>query len=155
MVKCQKSSNSNNSILHKYTVSMSKTVLFQTVQFSISTHFSPTWSIDRKPIRCYHFMPQWTWEKWQRRGTPHSPKFQYNWNLTIRLFSIISRTLVGGVLPLCREAVSLLFYDSSRLGKDRWSDVRVDVVVETFSLLTLGSPVPRCRVFQQLPSWSR
>ena len=33
-------------------------------------------------------------------------KPQCCWNLTIRLFSIISRTLVGGdVLPLCREAV--------------------------------------------------
>ena len=30
-------------------------------------------------------------------------------------FSVISRTLVGGVLPLCREAVSV-FYSPSRLG---------------------------------------
>ena len=31
--------------------------------------------------------------KW---GTPHSPKLQHHWNLTIRLFSVISRKLVGG-----------------------------------------------------------
>ena len=38
--------------------------------------------------------PEWTWEQW--RGTPHSPKLQHCWNLTIRLFSVISRTLVRG-----------------------------------------------------------
>ena len=30
------------------------------------------------------------------KGTPHSPKLQHTWNLTIRLFSVIYRTLVGG-----------------------------------------------------------
>ena len=54
-------------------------------------------------------------ERWQWRGTLHSPKLQYNWNLTIRLFSVISRTLVGGVLPLFREAVGV-YYSPSRLG---------------------------------------
>ena len=33
--------------------------------------------------------------QWQWRGTLYSPKLQHYWNLTIRLFSIISRTLVG------------------------------------------------------------
>ena len=37
--KSSDSSISNSSAKHKYTVSMSKTVLFQTIQFSISTHF--------------------------------------------------------------------------------------------------------------------
>ena len=36
-----------------------------------------------------------TWERWQWRGTPHSPKLQHCWNLNIRLFSVISRTPVG------------------------------------------------------------
>ena len=43
--------------------------------------------------------------------------FQHYWNLTIRLFSVISRRLVGGrggVLLLCREAVGV-FYSSRRL----------------------------------------
>ena len=35
-------------------------------------------------------------ERWQWRGTPHSPKVQYHWKFTISLFSVISRTLVGG-----------------------------------------------------------
>ena len=33
------------------------------------------------------------------KGTPHSPKLQHHWKLTIRLFSVISRTLVGGSYP--------------------------------------------------------
>ena len=35
-------------------------------------------------------------------------------SLTIRLFSVISRTLVGGVLPLCSDAVGI-FCSTSRL----------------------------------------
>ena len=50
-------------------------------------------------------------------GAPHSPKLQHLWNLTMRSFSVIPRTLVGwGFLPLCRSAVGI-FYSSSRLGK--------------------------------------
>ena len=67
-------------------------------------------------IMCYHSGPEWTWEQRQWRGSPHSPKLQHCLNLTIRLFSVISRTLVrGGVLPLCRGAVSV-FYSPSWLG---------------------------------------
>ena len=36
-------------------------------------------------------------------GIPHSLKLQHYWNLTIKLFSVISRTLVrGGLTPLQR-----------------------------------------------------
>ena len=55
------------------------------------------------PIRCYHSKSEWTKEQWQWRGTQYSPKLQ-DWSLTIRLFSVISRTLVWGVLPLCIAA---------------------------------------------------
>ena len=41
---------------------------------------------------------------------------QATWNLPIRLLSVISRTLVGGFLPLGREAIGV-FYSPSRLGK--------------------------------------
>ena len=58
--------------------------------------FSSIQPIDRTLIRCYHPGSEWTLERWQWRGAPHSPKFQHRWNLTIRLFSVISRTLVGG-----------------------------------------------------------
>ena len=51
------------------------------------------------------------------KGTLHSPKLQHYWNLTIRLFSFIFRTHVGGgVLPHCRGAVGV-FYSPSRLSK--------------------------------------
>ena len=41
---------------------------------------------------------------------------------TTRLFSVISRTLIWGVLPLCREAVSV-FYSLSQLGKSILIDI--------------------------------
>ena len=48
----------------------------------------------------------------------HSPRLQHYWNLIIRLFSVISRTLVwAGVLFLCRDVVSV-FYSPNRLGND-------------------------------------
>ena len=47
----------------------------------------------------------------------YSPKLQHYWNLTIRLFSVIYRILVGVVLPLCRDVVRV-FYSVSRLGKE-------------------------------------
>ena len=39
--------------------------------------------------------PVGTWERWQWRSTPHSPKLQHNWIRTIRWLSDISRILVG------------------------------------------------------------
>ena len=72
--------------------------------------FSSIQPIDRNLMRCYHSRLKWTWEQWQCRGTPHSSNLQHYWNLTIRLFSVIFRTLVGwGVLPLCREAVGVFY----------------------------------------------
>ena len=72
--------------------------------------FSSIQPIDRTLIRCYHSGPEWTWERWQWRGTRHSPKLQHCWNLTIRLFSVISRTLVsgGGLTPLQRSSQYIL-----------------------------------------------
>ena len=40
------------------TVSMSKTAQFQAIQFSISTHFSPIWSID-KTLSGVFYSPSW------------------------------------------------------------------------------------------------
>ena len=62
---------------------------------------------------------EWTWEWWRWRGTPHSPKLQHYWNLTIRLFSVISRTLIeeGGVLLLCRDAVNVFCSPPHLLGQ--------------------------------------
>ena len=43
------------------------------------------------------------------------PKLQHYWSLTIRLFSVLSRTLVAGVLLLCKDAVDI-FCSPYRLG---------------------------------------
>ena len=51
-------------------------------------------------IRCCHSGPEWTRERWQWRGTPHSTKLQHCWNLTIRLFSVIPGHSLGGLAPL-------------------------------------------------------
>ena len=59
-------------------------------------------------------------ERWQRRSAPHSPQLQHYWKLTIKLFSVVSGTHVGRVLPLCRKAVGV-FNSPNRLGKhDRY-----------------------------------
>ena len=50
------------------------------------------------------------------KGWCASPKLQHCWNLTIRLFIVISSPPVGGVLPLNRDAVGV-FYSPSWLGQ--------------------------------------
>ena len=59
---------------------------------------------------------EWTWEQWQwNESLRNAAKVQHYWSLTIRLFSIVFRRLVGGgVLPLCREAF-IVFCDCSWL----------------------------------------
>ena len=61
--------------------------------------------------------PEWTWEQWQWRGALYSPRPKHYWDLTIRLFSVITRTLIGGVLSLYRGAVGVFYSLPSRLGK--------------------------------------
>ena len=66
------------------------------------------------PKGYYHSRSKWTWKWWQWKGTPHSPKVQ-DWNLTIRSYSVISKTLVwGGVLLLWGDTVGV-FYSLSWL----------------------------------------
>ena len=79
------------SIVFVYPQLNDKTVLFQKTQFSISTQFTSIWPID---IRCNRSWPEGTWERRQWRGTRHSTKPQHYWNLPIRLFRVINRTLV-------------------------------------------------------------
>ena len=78
--------------------------LFQVILFSISMQFSSIWPIDRRSLSGATSGPQWTWEWWHWRSILHSPKLRHYWNLTIRLFSVICRTLVGGegLTPLQR-----------------------------------------------------
>ena len=122
----------NNSIEHQTFVCTQlndRTVLFLKMQF-VCTQFCLTHRLD--PIRCYHSGPEWIWYWWQWRGTPHSPKFQNYWRLTIRLFNVIRQdTLNGGFLLLCRDAVSV-FYSLSQQG------------IFFFLLINTGSGLPTC-----------
>ena len=47
----------STSIVFVYTLLNVKTTLFKTIQFYISTQYR------YDPIRCYHFGPEWTWER--------------------------------------------------------------------------------------------
>ena len=100
----------NNSIKHQsfiYTLLNDLIVLFQAIQFSkshlflLSLNFKQFyWAQRYDLIRCYHPGPDRSRKRWQWRGNPHYPKLQHYWSLTIKLFSIISRTLVGDLTPL-------------------------------------------------------
>ena len=57
---------------------------------------SSIWLIDRRIMKEYATIPK-------------------DWSLSIRVFNVISWTLVGRVLPLCRDAVGV-FYSPSRMG---------------------------------------
>ena len=72
---------------------------FYLKQFSLALVHSFIWLIDRTLCRGYNSGTEWTWERWQWRGTPYSPKLQHYWNLSIWLLSVKSRTLVGGSYP--------------------------------------------------------
>ena len=92
-----------NSIKHQSFVKTqlnNKTVLIQAIQISITHLFSLSLNVEQFQdiIRSYHSGAELTWERWQWRGTPHSPKLQHYWSPTIRLINVISRTLIEGVL---------------------------------------------------------
>ena len=103
-----------NSISHPsfiYTQLNDQTVLFLTIQISISHLFGHSlnvkqsiWPIDRTQSGGTAPEPEWTWERRQWKGNPYFPNLQHYWSLTIRLFSVISRTLVrgGGLTTLQR-----------------------------------------------------
>ena len=123
-----------NSIKHQsfvYTLLSDQTVLFKTIQFSISHWF--TLSLDIKKfyftfrkdlIRFYHSGPEWTWEQWQRRGTPHFANLQHYWSFTIWLFTDISRTTLvcvqGGGLTVPYSQLMLCAKWTYNVHKDRF-----------------------------------
>ena len=96
-----------------------KTILFQVIQFYISTQFSSIWPIDRT-LSSATYPGLSGSESDDNEGVLCIPQFLYYWNLTI---SVISGTLVKGCLSFCRGAVGV-FYSPSRLGKERKSSER-------------------------------
>ena len=101
------------SIIFAHTQLNIKTVLFQTIQFSISMQFSSIKPIDKTLSGTTTLGLSGPGSNGNEGVLYIYPKYQYYWNLTIRLFSVISRTLVGGILPLCRDAVGV-FYSPHR-----------------------------------------
>ena len=57
------------------------------------------WSQAECTVKCYHSGSVWTYEQWQWRGTPHSPKLQHYWRLTIRLFNVNTGNSLGKSYP--------------------------------------------------------
>ena len=102
-----------------YTLLSDQTILLLIIQFSISHFFALSLNVKQfylthryEPIRGYHSGPEWTWEQWQWRSTPHSQKLHQ-----IVLCSIQDTHCGGGgVLPHSRDIVCV-FYSPSRLGK--------------------------------------
>ena len=68
---------------------------------------------------CYRYRLELSLVWWQWWVAQHSSKLQHYWSLTIRLFSAISRTFVGEVLPLCRDAV--VFCSPCWMGQIFWN----------------------------------
>ena len=56
-------------------------------------------------IKWYHSVTVRTRERWQQRGTQHSPKLKIYWSLIVRLFNAISRSHIEEVLLHGREVL--------------------------------------------------
>ena len=113
---CKIISTSNNSVLHKYSLNV-KTVLFQAIQFSITTQFSSICSIDKAKSGAI-IWGQSGPESDGNESYSASPKLKHYLNLTIRLFIVLSKTRVERVLPFCGETAGV-FYTPSWLEKER------------------------------------
>ena len=110
----------NNSIKYQsfvYTQLNDQTVLFQPIQFSISTQFSSIWPVDRT---------LWSANTPGKSGTGSDGNkgvFSIPRSCSITraspsdCFCVISSILIGEVLPLCRDAVGL-FYSPWWLGQN-------------------------------------
>ena len=98
-----------------------KTVLFQTIQSSISTQFNSIWPIDRTLSGATNSRPEWTREQWQWKGALHYPKLQYYWNLLIRLFNVISSQLSKWT---CEPACVITWVTKSKLLGEIWTTNR-------------------------------
>ena len=88
-----------------------KTVRFQTVQFCISTQFSSNWHID-KTLRGATTSGQ---SEPESNGNERVLRIPQSSSIT-GLFSVLSWTLIVGILPLCRGTVGI-YSCPSRLGK--------------------------------------
>ena len=67
-------------------------------------------------MRCYHFGPEWTWERWHWKDTQHSPKLQHYWSLNHQIvWCHLPGHLLEDVTPLQR--CSRCFVHAQRTGQ--------------------------------------
>ena len=109
----------NNSNKHQsfaYKQINDQTVLFQAIQFSmllVCIQFKCQTVLFDLKIRPYQVLPLRTRVDlgvMVKRGTSQSSKLQYDRSLTIRLFSVISRTHRGvSVFPFCRDVIGVFY----------------------------------------------
>ena len=97
-----------------------QTVLFQAIQLSVSTEFSFIWPTDMSLSET-----EWTRESMNEYSA--FPKLQVYWNLTIRLFNGISRTLVNEVSSLCRKAAGVICSPLQLTGQKMWLTRKVSI----------------------------
>ena len=98
---------------------MSKQFYFKQFSFSISTQFSSIWPIERT-LSGATIPGESGLRNNGSKGVLHIPLSSC---ITVAspsgLFSVISRTLVGGVLPLCRDSISV-FYSPQLTGPSKY-----------------------------------
>ena len=79
---------------------MSKQFCFKQISLAC-TQFISVWPINRTLSGVTTI-----WERWQWRGTLNYTKLQHYWNINIRLFWVLSRSLVGvGSYPAAEKSV--------------------------------------------------
>ena len=74
----------------------------------------------------------------QKRVSSHSLKLKHCWSLSIRFFKVIYRTLIGGLLPLYRDAISA-FYSPSWLGHKTFIE---EVLIHCRDAMYSTAPTP-------------
>ena len=105
------------SIIFVYKQLNVKTILFQTVWFSISKQFCCIWLINRTLSDAATPSQNWPWSDGNEGvlGIPQSSSIIGT--SPSDCFVSYARNSLGGVLPLCREAIGVL-YSPSQLGKN-------------------------------------
>ena len=104
-----------------YTQLNDQRVLFQTIQFNISTQFKCQAVLFDPLIGPYQVLSIWAKVNlgvMALKRIPHSSMLHHYWSTTFRLFCIIPGHSLEEILPLCRDAVGV-FWSPSQL--DHWN----------------------------------
>ena len=94
------------------------------------------------PYQVLPLRAECTWERWQWRGILHSSKPQHNWNFTIRLFSVISRRLVGGEGSYPSADLQLIYSPTPPTHQLGWSSLAYSIMflIKSVLIVVLWDP---------------